>query len=294
MTCSSGAYMNQPYRNFIFLSVTLLVLFACSRQEEDLTATSATPHGAVLAMSEALRANDIEILLRQSLSVSEYAEAREEWNAARAGEIAPADAAQLNQFLARISDGVFVDELMAEIGPKLEAARENLPLMLIAAQTMGHASISNNEAFTQAQKDSANELLGALGKWAAGRDLADPVLARQALTIWVSGARKMELQEAADLQALEFEDMVGRAGLLLAATKNALQVYEFNLDDVLSSVRAETLHQQGDTALVRVRFDLLGTKQEFDVAMRRADGRWMPTGLQLELRQDSEADGVDS
>lgn len=286
--------MNKSNRKLLLIPAALLVLTACGRQAEDLTATTDTPHGAILAMSAALQANDIETLIRQSLSTGEYAEAREEWNAARAGEIAPDDAQQLNEFLARIRDDALVDELMADLGPRLEAARENLPLMLIAAQTMGHASISNNDALTEAQKNSANELLGALGKWAAGRDLADPALAREALTVWVSGARELELEQASDLRDLEFEDMVGRAGLLLGATKSALQVYEFNLDDVLSSVRAETLRQQGDTALVRVRFELLGTSQEFDVALQRVDGRWMPAGLIQELRRDSRADSVDS
>ncbi len=270
--------MKNPMRILILTVTAVVALAGCGRDAAEVAA-EAGPDTALVALADAIRENEIQTFLRRSLSEAEYAEARREWDAARAGEVGADDAARLNEVLAHISQEDVVEEMMREVGPALEGARQNLPMMLFAAQTMGHASIAKNEQLTEAQKTSANELLAAFGKWAGGRDLADPALAHEAMTVWVTGARRMDLQETADLQALEFEEMTARAGMLLEATKAALRVYEFDLDEVLASVQAETLRQQGDTALVRVSFRLLDTDQEFDLAMVRREERWLPEAV---------------
>lgn len=266
-------------RNSMLLAL-LLVVVACGRKDDAaVPAAAATPDGAIIQMIAELESNDIRAFVRRALSDEDYKKAHRDWDEARVGGIDPEDKAKLNAALAAIADEAVVDELMAEIGPDLEAARPNLPIMLFAAQTMAHASIAGNEALTEAQKDSANELLAALGKWAGGRDLANPELARAALTAWVTGARRLDLQTAEDLQALSFDDMVGRAGIVLGATKDMLLVYDLSIDAVLASTQASVVRQQGDTALVRVNFDLLDTNQQFDVVMIRRDGRWLPESL---------------
>lgn len=277
-------------RNFSIVAAIVL-LTACGRGGDEQAFAAETPDGAVLAMASALKTNDIEGFLRRALSQADYEAAREEWNAARAGAISEQDRESLNAALAALADDDLVDELMAEFGPVLESARPNLPLMLMAAQTMGHASISANEKLSETQKNAANELLGALGKWAGGRDLANPELARTALSQWVADAREIDLKTASDLQALEFEEMVARAGILMAATRDVLRVYELNLGAVFDSTTAEVVRQQGDTALVRVHFLLLDTKQQFDVVMSREDGRWLPESLlseQLRMHKAAE------
>lgn len=270
--------MKKSMRCLMVAVMAVLALAGCGRDASK-AAAEAGPDAAIVALANAIRENEIEAFLRHSLSEAEYAEARQEWDTARVGEVGPEDAARLDEILARISHEGVVEEMMREVEPALEGARENLPMMLFAAQTMGHASIARNEQLTEAQKTTANDLLAAFGKWAGGRDLADPALAREAMTVWVAGARRMELQETADLQALEFEEMTARASMLLAATKSALKVYELDLDETLASVQAETLRQQGDTALVRVSFRLLDTEQRFDLAMVRRDERWLPEAV---------------
>lgn len=282
--------MKKPMRIFLLAAAASLVLSGCGRDASD-SAAGYGPDTALIALADAIRNNEVETFLRRSLSEEEYAEASREWDTARAGEVGADDAARLDDVLGRISQEDVVEEMMLEIEPALEGARQDLPMMLFAAQTMGHASIARNEQLTEAQKTSANELLAAFGKWAGGRDLADPALARKAMTVWVTGARRMDLQETADLQALEFEEMIARASMLLASTKEALRVYELDLDQTLASVQAETLRQQGDTALVRVSFRLLDTDQQFDLAMVRRDDRWLPEAVRRHADEALNADG---
>lgn len=282
--------MNMPRHLFVLAIALAVLLGGCGRGPAD-DAARAGPDTALVALAEAIRANEIETFLRRSLSEQEYAEARQEWDAARAGEVDAGDAAQLDALLARVNEDDVVDQVMLQIEPTLEDARQNLPMMLFAAQTMGHASIARNEQLSEAQKTAANELLAAFGKWAGNRDLADPALAREAVTVWVDGVRGMKLQETADLQELQFEDMTARAGMLLAASKAALKVYELDLDETLASVSAETLREQGDTALVRVRFRLLDTDQQFDLAMVRRDDRWLPEAVRRHADEALRAGG---
>ncbi len=272
--------MIRVIRVFFALLCGVAVLAACERGTDSAdSAAAGTPHGTILAMSTALQSNDMVTFLRHGLSESDFVAARAEWDQARVGAIDAADEAELNATLARIEDDATVERVMAQIEPALEEARKNLPLMLLLAQSWSHATIAANESLSEAQKQSANDLLAALGKWAGGKDLADPALARKALHAGVAGARRLELNKVDDIKALEFEEMVGRAGILLAASKDMLVVYGISIDEMLASVSAETLREQGDTALVRVHFELLDTEQYFDVVMVRSQGRWVPEGM---------------
>lgn len=279
--------------HLLMLTALLLFVAACGRGSDAEKPGAASPDVAVEALAASLQNNDVQSFVRGSLSDEDYAAARREWDEARTGAMDAEERENLNAALAALADENAVDQLMAEIGPALEAARPNLPIMLMAAQTMAHASVSANETLTEAQKNAANELLGAFGKWAGGKDLADPELARSALTKWVEGARKIELRTADELQALEFEEMLERAGILMAALDESLGVYDLGLGEIFASADAEVLRQQGDTALVRVRFDLLDTTQQFDMVMLRSDQRWIPQNLKIE-RPDPNAEPAET
>lgn len=279
--------------HLLMLTALLLFVAACGRGSDAEKPGAASPDVAVEALAASLQNNDVQSFVRGSLSDEDYAAARREWDEARTGAMDAEERENLNAALAALADENAVDQLMAEIGPALEAARPNLPIMLMAAQTMAHASVSANETLTEAQKNAANELLGAFGKWAGGKDLADPELARSALTKWVEGARKIELRTADELQALEFEEMLERAGILMAALDESLGVYDLGLGEIFASADAEVLRQQGDTALVRVRFDLLDTTQQFDMVMLRSDQRWIPQNLKIE-RPDPNAESAET
>ncbi len=253
----------------------IVALSACQKREaQSEQAADGTPHGAAMAVVDAMRAGDFMMFLRATLSEAELAEAEQEWTDARAGAMDPEDEAELNALLARLNQDDAVDIIMADIEPRLREVQAQLPLLLGIAQTVGHASIANNEALNDEQKTAANELLGAMGRWAGGRDLADPELARKAVSVAVQAGRSLELESAGDLQELEFAEMIQRASVLLRASKDMLAVYGIDINAMLDSVTAETLLEEGDEALVRLRFRFLDTDQKIDVPMIRREGRW--------------------
>lgn len=271
---------------FALLLSAAVILAACGRRsDEPATAAADTPHGTVLIAVGAMKTGDLEAFLKNAMPEADYAAARKDWEAARTGALDPQEEAELNATLARLQADDAVDTLMAEIEPRLAEVRGQLPLLLGIAQTVGHAGISNSEELTDDQKTAANELLGAMGRWAGGRDLADPELAREAVVIAVQAGRSLELESASDLQALEFEEMMQRAGIMFRASKDMLRVYGLDVDAMLDSVTAETLSEDGDRAMVRMRFEFLETNQKIDFPMVRRNGRWYSEDASLEFHE---------
>ena len=128
--------------------------------------------------------------------------------------------------------------------------------------------------------------------WGAGPVAATspiPPFARKAVTIAVEARRSLDIESASDLRALEFEEMIKRAGLVFTASKNMLGVYGLNVDAMLDSVTAETLSQEGDQVRVRARFRFLETSQKIDIPMVRKNGRWY-TEDSLNINDDRRVD----
>ena len=64
-----------------------------------------------------------------------------------------------------------------------------------------------------------------------------------------SAARSLKLDSMADVQALTFEQLLGKGDILLKATKDILALYGMDLDEWMESVTAETLSENGDSAV---------------------------------------------
>lgn len=256
------------------LSTMVLIAGCGKRDAAPAQAEAGSPHGMVMLAVGALRSGDFLGFLKVSMSEAEFAEARQEWEAARAEALDPEEEAELNATLALLRQDNAVEVIMSEIEPKLLEVQGQLPLLLGIAQTVGHAGIANSENLTDEQKTAANELLGAMGRWAGGRDLADPALARKAVTIAVEAGRSLDVDSAKELQALEFEEMLRRAGVMFSASKDVFAVYGIDINAMLDTVTAETLSQDEDSAEVRVRFRFLDTSQKIDLPVIRRDGRW--------------------
>ena len=86
----------------LFLSA-LVLLAACSKRDAEPTEAGAdTPHGAVTVAVGALRSGDFLTFLKNVMSEAEYADARQEWETARAEALDPKEEAELNATLARL------------------------------------------------------------------------------------------------------------------------------------------------------------------------------------------------
>lgn len=239
------------------------------------TRVNLTPHETVLSTVQALRSNDTEALVRSLLTDEQWREARADWDQQRKGPVDPAEAQAFEETMSRLTAPGAEEELMKEIEPALAEMRPQMTMMVGMFSGMGQAILAENDALAPAEKQKAARLLDAVGRTLLTNDLTDAGAARKAVGIVCKAARDLKVKTLAEVQALGFEGVLAKGDVVLRATKEVLAVYGISLDDWLATFKAETIQQEGDTATVRVHFEILGVSDSTDYEMVKVGGRWV-------------------
>lgn len=232
------------------------------------------PHETVERSVQALRNDDLAALLRISLPEGKYTEVKAQWEARKNEPISEEERQEYAQMMEMLTRDDAVDTIMAQVEPQLEQARQQMPMFIGMFQGIAQSAITQNEDMTPEQRENAQEAVTAVAGWAQRTDLASPELAREAVTIAVDTANEIDLPTLDDVRALSFEEMLEKAGIMLAGFKKMLAVYDLDVNATLDSVRAETVAQDGDTAKVRTTFDFLGTEQVYEGEYVKVQERW--------------------
>jgi hypothetical protein len=80
--------------------------------------------------------------------------------------------------------------------------------------------------------------------------------------------------DVAAIEALEYDPMLEKAGVAFRSFKEVMAAYGIDADAALSQVQAEVIAIDGPSAVVRVRYPLLGKEVSFEQPMRQIDGGW--------------------
>src|SRR5690606_8060270 len=194
------------------------------------------------------------------------------------------------EMMAKLTAPDAEQQLMAEFEPHLakydaEMAAQ-MPLMIGMGRGFAVQAIQEKQDFTTAQKEQATQTIDAVAKWLGETNFSDRERARQAVTAAVDAARAVELKTLDELRALEFEQMLAKAGIAFTGTKNVLRVYRLDLDQTFDSVSSEVAGEQGDSATVQVSYQLFGQPLSFQTEMMRVDGRWFGKDTVEQLRKE--------
>lgn len=236
---------------------------------------TSSPEAAIKSMVANLRGNNVLGLMQTMMPAAELTKARAEFETERQNaKITDAERAQFDQTVQRLTADGAEDALMAEVEPQLAQMTAQLPMMMAFGQMAATAAIQESEDLSADQKAQATETMNATFKAIQDADVGNPELLRMAVGKVCDTARAMKLTSLDDLQALEFEDAIGKASIALGGSKDVLGVYGLSLDSMLDSVETETISSDGDTAAVKVSYTLFGTPQSADVAMTKVDGEW--------------------
>lgn len=261
----------------------VLLLAACGEQDDQAGAPGAgvpdpdelAPHEIVEQGAAALRDNNIQGFLELTLPEAKYAEMRDQWAQRKQEPLEPEEKEEYEAMMDRLTRDGAEDELLAEVRPQLEQMRPQMAMYVGMFQGIAQSAIAQSEDMTDTQREQAQSALTAVTAWAQRTDLASPELAEQAISVVCDTARKIDLPTLEDVRALEFDEMLDKAGVMVAGLKETLAVYELNVNQLLDSVEAETVSQDGDTATVRTNFQFLDTEQTVDGQLVRVDGRWV-------------------
>lgn len=262
----------------------VLLLAACGQQDEQAAGTTGSaapdpeglaPHETVEQSAAALRNNDIKGFLKLTLPEDKYADMRDQWAQKKQEPIKPEEKQEYEAMMERLTKDGAEEELMAEIKPQLEQMRQQMPMYVGMFQGIAQSAIAQSEDMTETQREQAQSALSAVTGWAQRTDLASPDLAEQAISVICDTARDLDLPTLEDVRALDFDEMLGKSGQLASGLKEALAVYDLNVDELLDSVEAETVSQDGDTATVRTTFQFLDTDQAVDGQLVKVNDRWV-------------------
>jgi hypothetical protein len=272
--------------NARLLSVSLLAagLFAAAvplhAQQDRATPSAATmavidPAAQLEQMARMFRANDVAGLARAMVPPSQWEEMRLAYQRKQLEPISDEQRAEFDEKIGRLVGPDSVDELMAEIEPKLEQARPSAPgALLMAFGAMQMALNSPDTELTEEQRAALKSVLPGVQRWASQTDFLDSTSMRQALTLLTNAGRNIGISNLDQLKALPLDAVLDRAGTLLAAAKQAVRLYGIDLNAVADSLRVELLDIDGDTARVRTTVTLFDAPVWAEHELVLVEGRW--------------------
>jgi hypothetical protein len=243
-------------------------------------ASESTPHGAILQATRLMQKGDFVALWNASVPpVHQEALKQEFMKEFRGEEITDEKREEFAQMMQRLTGPNAEAEMMAELRPQLEQLQSEemkaqLPAMVAFGRGMALQAIAESEEFTPTQKQQATGVVNALATWVEKGDFADPARAERAIAAITRTARNLPVKTLDELHALDFEGLLGVVSSVYSGAKDVTRAYDIDIDQMLASVQAETISQDGDNANVRVKMQFLGQPLEFETPMVRVDGRW--------------------
>lgn len=256
-----------------------------------LLATAATPAVTVAAtnapdpaahienLARLFRAGDVVALARAAVPPSKWEEIRTRYEIARQEPIDADDREEFAEKVAKFTAPDAVDQLMAEIEPKLEEARPQYGgALLMAFGAMQMAVSSKDSDLTDEQRAQLEMALPGIMGWASNTDFLSSATMRDALTLLTDAARGTGLTSIEQVKALPLEGVLQRAAPIFTAAKDAVRLYGIDVDAIVDTLQVEVLEIDGATAKVRTTITVFDTPVWGDHELVLVEGRWYGKG----------------
>ena len=256
------------------IALTLPLLAGASAPAPTLEPAALSPHEAVLAQVRAFRNDDVEALIRSLVTNEQFELMNAAWEEERKRTPDPTENSEFAAFVLQFSAEGAEASLWPDVEAALNEMRPQVGMMTGMFSAMAQGAIEQESSLSPSDREQAMAVVSALQETVLQNDLTDPKLARKALGIVCKTVRSLEVEDLDDVYELTFEEVLGRVGLALRGAKDVLALYGFELNGWLSSFSAETMHTDGDYAVVRVSYSILGLDESADVEMTRVSGRW--------------------
>jgi len=236
---------------------------------------SADPAQQVRDAAKYLRTNDLASLLRTVVPPADVAFMREAYELKRQTPTTDEDRAKFNEKFAKLIAPDAVDQLMLEIEPKLVTARPQAPgAILMGFGALQMAVNSPDSDLTPEQRTSLKLALPGIQQWASTTDFLSSDTLRQAITLVANAARATGVSNVDQLKMLSFEELLAKAGNMLAASKQAARIYGIDIDAILATTDVQVLDISGDKARVRATITVFDAPISAEHELELVDGRW--------------------
>ncbi len=243
-------------------------LVSCGGGSSQLPSSATQPEQAVTIPVQALINNDIAALVKFATTAEEYAEMQSQWS--EAGQEMPTEAkAMINTVLGNpgaVDTMVMpmVKEALAEVNPDE---------MAMGIQMMGGFMMMAMAGEDQQAMQQAQATIQAFANHIRTCGINDPDKARKAITAIVEGAGKAGITSIEDFVALPLDEALKKLPPVVAAVKDAANVYGFDINGVLRSIKV-TSSGEGDTRQLSISGTILGQSFTLPATVRQVNGQW--------------------
>jgi hypothetical protein len=265
-------------------TLALLAAFVsgCGKQDPADTAAAARelgPAETVTQQARELQQGDLASLVQLAVPPAQYEKLKADWSLrVKQDPASEEDKREFAETMAKMTAADAEQALYAELEPALAKAEAEmgaqLPLMVGMGRGFAVQAINESIKLSPAQKQQATAFIDAFAKWVEGAQFFDRDKARQALAGVVSTARQLGVTSLDEVEQMDFETAMQKAGQAYLGVRDVLKVYGLDLDATLASVQSKVKSQQGDQAVVEVSYELFGQALSFETNMTQRDGRW--------------------
>ncbi len=278
--------MSIKYARIALLVVLAAVGAGCQQHDQAGTgkstatvANSSTPQGAIAASVAALRKNDVAALLENAMPPAALAKFKADWHDnMNKNPVTDEDRQHFAQTMTELTAPGAEAKLYTQIEPRLkkfdEKSAQQIPMMVAMGEGFAQSSIKQSKELSEQQKQQAEKLVNATGKWALSTKFTDPALVKQAIAVICKTARDLNLKTVDELRALNYDQGMQKAVMVLAGVKQIMAVYGLDTDKVLDSVKIEPVSKTGDSATVKVTYTAFDEPFTAEAKMVRIDNKW--------------------
>lgn len=283
-------------RRFLSLaaaSVFSLALAGCQSEQSgsDITSKSMGPGETVAASAKAMSRGDLVSVVKAAVPPAQYEKMKAEWaKKVKEDPASEKDKAEFAEMMAKLTAADAETALYTELEPQLAKMEQEMaaqmPLMIGMGRGFAAQAINESEKLTADQKTQASAMLDATAKWLETAQFFDREKAKQAVAAAVKTARGLEIQTLDQVEAMDFEQMLGKAGQAYVGLQDVLAIYGFDVAQTLSSVKTDVVNEQGDAAKVKVGYTLFGQALSFETDMVKKEDRWYGKEALAEIEKE--------
>jgi len=283
--------MYSPLTRFAFVLALATAAVGCNQQTAAPTAAApaapapapvavaAAPDAAVLASVKALRANNVAGLLENALPAAEVAKMKADWvKEMNKDPVTEEDRHKFAEQMSKLTAPGAEDKLYAELEPQLkqfeQQSAQQMPMMIAMGQGFIQSAIQQSKDLNDQQKQQTTALIDATAKWAQTAKFTDAALAKQAIAVVCKTARDVNLKTLDEARALNYDQAMQKAGIVLGGLKQVVALYGLSMDHALDSVKVETVSATGDTAKVKVTYTAFDQPFATESDLVKVDGKW--------------------
>ncbi|QWF16860.1 hypothetical protein [Lysobacter capsici] len=276
----------------ICLTTALLVAAAgCGPDPAPAEPVASLPTQAVTQLVADLRRNDLAGYARHAVPPELHARLETAWREGRTTwpltELPLHD--RFPTFIAALAAQNAERDLVASFRRQFAGADGELHS---AAKTLGVFAIQyvrSEAVYSDTERDHHAQLIGAISQWAQATSLGDSAKGRAAIPQLVSAARATGLAAPDAFAHNGMDRSLRRLGPFVERLKQVLGGYGLDLDAALDSVDATLAEQTGDTARVRIRYQLAGEPVDAYVLVERRQDRWYLSDVLRHAQAELEA-----